>query len=123
MTCCAPAATLAYLRDNFSLEKMVARYADVIVNARKLPPLHYQVPRLDENTRYRLAPWCDVSAGRGIFHDFRSDYAQNKALLRIAEAKPDGFAGADVDAKSLYTWLDEGYVVPMPRHDSEGLPK
>ena len=119
----APAATLAYLRDNFSLEKMVARYADVIVNARKLPPLHYQVPRLDENTRYRLAPWCYVSAGRGIFHDFRSDYAQNKALLRIAEAKPDGFAGADVDAKSLYTWLDEGYVVPMPRHDSEGLPK
>ncbi len=108
------AATQAFLRANFSQEQMVASYADVILNARKLPPLAYQVPRPDESTRYRLAPWCSVSARRGIFHDFRSDYTRDEALLRLTREFPTGFAGTAAPAERLHNWLDEGYVVPMP---------
>ncbi len=116
-------ATQAYLRANFSLEKMVSRYADVIVNARKLPPLVYRTPRLDESTRYRLAPWCWPSARRGIFHDFRSDYTHDEMLLRLAQENPTGFAGTAVDVERLRNWLDEGFVVPVPAHAFQMLPQ
>ncbi|MCY4247688.1 MAG: glycosyltransferase family 4 protein [Chloroflexi bacterium] len=119
----ASAATQAYLRAHFSQERMVSRYADVIVNARQLPPLAYRVPRLDESTRYRLAPWCSVSARRGIFHDFHSDYTRDEILLRLSREHPDGFAGAAVAAQRLRSWLDEGFVVPVPDLDSAEPPK
>ena len=107
-------ATHAYLREHFSQAQMVASYADVILNARKKPPLAYRMPRLDKNTRYRLAPWCYVSPTRGVFHDFRADYAHDEALLQLAQEHPEGFAGAAVAAEELHHWLDEGYVVPVP---------
>ena len=106
----APDATHAYLRRHFSQERMVTRYADVILNAKKLPPLNYRIPRLDERARYKLAPWCYVSDARGLFHDFRGDYTDDAALLAIAGR--DEFAAKDVNADNLRAWLDEGYVVP-----------
>ena len=108
------ASTHAYLKQHFSQHAMVSRYAEVILNARKQPPLTYRMPRLDKNTRYRLAPWCYVSPTRGIFHDFRADYRHDLALLRLAQDESGSFTGAAAAAESLRYWLDEGYVVPVP---------
>ncbi len=106
-------ATHAYLKQHFSQAAMVSRYADVILNARKRPPLTYHMPSLNENSCYRLAPWCFVSPTRGIFHDFRADYAHDEALLQLAKDMPSGFPGAAASAEALRHWLDEGYIVPI----------
>lgn len=107
------AATMRYLRAEFSLEAMVTRYADVILNATKRPPLRYDVPQLTADTRYRLSPWCYISESRGIFHDFRSDYRQDEALRRLTAEGTRSFAGRRAQPGRLRAWLDEGYVVPL----------
>ena len=108
-------ATLRYLKAHFSLEAMVKRYADVILNAVKKPPLNYSVPVLDGETKYSLAPWCFIAGKRGIYHDFRSQYLNDQTLIALASEHPTGFAGAAVDAAQLRAWLDEGYIVPQIR--------
>ncbi len=107
-----PPATLAYLKANFSLAANVGRFADIILSARKRPPLQYRLPTLDDTTRYRLAPWCYESS-RGVYHDFRADYQADDALLRLAREQPDGFRAGAVESGLLRRWLDEGYVVPL----------
>jgi glycosyltransferase involved in cell wall biosynthesis len=110
-------ATLAALHARFSRPQMVAAYADVILNARKLPPPTYQPRPLTAATRYRLAPWC-YAAPRGFYHDFRADYQPIPALAALAEAHPAGFTPAEaaaqgVDAAAIDGWYREGYVVPV----------
>jgi len=105
-------ATLHYLKSEFSLEKMVTRYADVILNAQKKPALSYRIPKLSKNTLYRKAPWCYLSERFGIYHDFRADYNEDSLLVSTLRANPDGFAGDCVDSATLHDWLDNGYVVP-----------
>ncbi len=112
-----PAATLQYLRANFSLEEMVTRYADVILNAQKRPPLSYRVPQLTEDMRYQLAPWCYLSQTRGIYHDFRNDYQWDETLISLARSAPAGFFGREIGAARLRAWLDAGYIVPVMQPD------
>ena len=107
------AATLQYLKSEFSQKAMVAAYADVILNATKKPPLHYRVPQLDGDTIYRLAPWCYISPERGIYHDFRSYYQAEEELVRLTREQPAGFGGGSVDPVKLHAWLDDGYIVPQ----------
>ena len=107
------AATLRYLKAEFSLESMVSRFADVILSAVKKPSLQYRLPRLDADTIYKLAPWCYISHSRGIYHDFSADYQNDDALIQITRDHPDGFPGAAVDGAQLLAWLDDGYVVPV----------
>ncbi len=109
------AATMRYLKAEFSQRAMVNSYADVILNATKKPRLNYRVPRLAADTRYRLSPWCFVSESRGIFHDFRSDYQFDQALIRLTREQPAGFKADAAEAARLRAWLDEGYVVPVIR--------
>ena len=104
-------ATLAYLRRRFSQEAMVTRYADIILNAKKKPPLNYSVPRLDAETRFELAPWCYVSREFGVYHDFLAAYRDDRALVDAIEG--GGFKGSSVPSGQLRRWLDEGFVVPM----------
>ncbi|MCY4021512.1 MAG: glycosyltransferase family 4 protein [Chloroflexi bacterium] len=106
-------ATLHYLKREFSLEKMVTRYADVILNAEKKPPLTYRLPKLSKSTMYRKAPWCYLSERFGIYHDFRASYNKDGPLVSTLRANPDGFAGDCVDPATLQDWLDKGYVVPL----------
>ncbi|MDE2949723.1 MAG: glycosyltransferase family 4 protein [Chloroflexota bacterium] len=106
-------ATLHYLKSEFSLETMVTRYADVILNAQKKPPLRYRLPTLGANTRYRKAPWCYLSERFGIYHDFRASYNEDNLLVSTLRANPDGFAGKSVDSATLHDWLDNGYIVPL----------
>ena len=107
------ATTLRYLKSEFSLDAMVTGYTDVILNTKKKKPLSYRVPRLTEETLYRLSPWCYISASRGIFHDFRSDYRMDPELIRLSREQPAGFRGGSVEAGRLRAWLDDGYIVPL----------
>ena len=109
----ASPSTLGYLMAEFSLETMVSRFADIILNAMKKPPLLYRLPNLDGETMYKLAPWCYISQKRGIYHDFRARYQGDDDLIRLAKGNPDGFPGAAVDGARLQAWLDDGYIVPL----------
>ena len=106
-------ATRSYLQASFSRQSMVERYADIILNAVKKPPLRYRLPRLDAATRYKLAPWCYVSPSLGIYHDFRERYVVDESLIALCQSHNDGFAGGQVDRATLHNWLDEGYIVPL----------
>jgi len=108
-------ATLRYLEAEFSQEAMVTAYADLILGARKRPPLPYRLPQYTDKTLYRLAPWCFIAPERGIFHDFRGDFQAEADLIRAAQTHPAGFSGGSVAAEQLRFWLDEGYVTPIVR--------
>ena len=108
-----PQATLRYLQSEFSLEAMVARYADVILQAVKKPRLPYAIPKFTGKTRYRLAPWCYLSEQYGIYHDFRASYQADSQLIDIVTANPSGFRGETIDPDCLHSWLDNGFVVPI----------
>ncbi len=107
------AGTLSYLQSAFSHEAMVSRFADVIVNAVKKPPIQYRLPELGENTAYQLAPWCYISPDRGIYHDFLAAYHEDEALIRLARENPNGFLASSVDPAQLRGWVDDGYIVPV----------
>jgi glycosyltransferase involved in cell wall biosynthesis len=111
-------ATHAYLKSEFSEARMVRRYAEVILKARKRPPLSYQIPRLTDETRYRLAPWCFLSPRSGIFLDFLSEWRQDDLLIELATSRPSGFLADEVDSGELRRWLDDGFVVPDFRRQS-----
>lgn len=107
------ATTLQYLKREFSLQKMVTRYADVILNAKKRERLTYRRPMLTGKTIYRKAPWCHLSERFGIYHDFRASYNEDDLLVSTLRANPCGFVDESIDAATLHDWLDNGYVVPV----------
>lgn len=109
----ASPATMRYLKAEFSQDAMVGAYADIILDARKKPPLRYRAPKLTGDTRYQLAPWCYFSSARGLYHDFRGDFQADAELIRTVQAHPAGFSGRLVDAEQLRFWLDEGYITPL----------
>ncbi|MDX1991450.1 MAG: glycosyltransferase family 4 protein [bacterium] len=109
--------TLAYLYAHYSIEKQLAGYASIILNAERSAPLTYQHPTLDEQTRYQLAPWCYL-ASQGIYHDFRADYYTGTELRRLIEHYPEGFTDADamrdgLHADEMMTFYRDGYLVPL----------
>jgi len=104
--------TLDYLKSEFSLEKMVTTYADVILNVQKKAKLPYSIPRLTDETCYQLSPWCYVSDQYGIYHDFRYEYREDSQLIDLLRRNPDGFRGGDADTDTLHEWVDNGFVVP-----------
>jgi len=106
-------ATLSHLRTEFAQASMVGRFADVILNAEKKPPLRYRLPVINDQTMVKLAPWCYISEKRGVYHDFRASYQRDDALVRLAYDYPAGFPGAAIDAARLRAWLDDGYVIPV----------
>ncbi len=105
------AVALEWLHTNFSQDDMVRRYADVILNARKLPPLAYRPQLFNDETLFELAPWCYVSASGAVYHDFRGQYISTAADLTLFQRLPvtlkDGLPG-QVDA--LYR---AGSLVPL----------
>ena len=106
-------ATMQYLQAEFSQGKMVSRYADVILNAVKKPRLTYRIPRLDVETRYRLAPWCYISERFGIYHDFRNAYFEESKLIQLMDRNSAGFQAKIADPILLQRWLDDGFIVPL----------
>ena len=104
---------MQYLKAEFSQAKMVSRYADLILNAVKKPRLTYRIPRLDDETRYRLAPWCFVSERFGIYHDFRNAYFEESKLIQLVDRNPAGFQAKTAEPILLQRWLDDGFIVPL----------
>ena len=107
------AATLDYLKSAYSHEAMVSRFADVILNAVKKPPLQYRLPELEESTIFKLAPWCYISPDRGIYHDFHAAYKRDDELVNLAHENPSGFPASTVAPERLNAWVDDGYIVPI----------
>ncbi|NDJ61904.1 MAG: glycosyltransferase family 4 protein [Chloroflexi bacterium] len=114
-----PQATLDYLHEHYGTERQLAAYADAILNAAVAEPLPYRFTPIDAATRFRLAPWCYVSAARGIYHDYLADYYTSAALTALIGAHPDGFttqnaADQGVPADQVEMWWRDGYTVPLP---------
>ncbi len=95
-----PAQIAEWLHDNFQQSAMVAAYADVILNAQKLPPLRYEHDMM--LTPYQIAPWCGISE-RGVYHDFRAEYNNQHNLIHPERAFTE----------QKQRWLEEGYLVPV----------
>ncbi len=106
-----PDNIIQWLHEHFALPDMVEAYADVILNATKQPLLQYEPHRLDEKTRFKLAPWCYI-AKHGIYHDFRGDYTSDPDLVTPVLDNPDGFTYTMGDKAEIERLLREGYLVP-----------
>jgi glycosyltransferase involved in cell wall biosynthesis len=111
--------TLAYLRTHYSVERQRAAYAEVILNAQVAPPPAYVAPVIDDSTPYALAPWCYLSPTRGVYHDFRADYAAPDGLNALLSAYPNGgltsaeTLAAGMSAADFARCCDDGYLVPL----------
>lgn len=110
-------ATLARLHATLSIERQVAGFADVILNAHKQPPLRYRYTAQDATTRWRLAPWVYGWAG-GFFNDFHATHVDLPGLAALVEAYPNGFRDPDAAAHGIETatvrhWHRRGYLVPV----------
>jgi glycosyltransferase involved in cell wall biosynthesis len=110
------AETLAYLYEHYGIERQLSQYADVILNAQPAEPPAYRHPTRDESTLHVLAPWCYRSA-RGIYHDFRADYADPGTLGELLRANPDGVSRTlavqrGIDGDEFERWYEDGYIVP-----------
>lgn len=100
-------ATMEWLHEEFTQAEMVAAYADIILNAKKLPPMQYQHTPLISGTQYIAAPWCYLSE-RGVWHDFRGDYNDDPAIMALFDKNSKTPADFDFDY-----WYREGYIVPL----------
>lgn len=110
-------ATLAYLREHYSVQRQVAAYADAILGAQRRGPLAYRHQPLTDETRYRLAPWCYRWDG-GFYHDFLAQHRPIEPLAALLDRCGPAWTAAQarlagVDATTLAHWLREGYVTPQ----------
>ena len=110
--------SLTYLHQQYSIERQLSQYADIIINAENTSPLVYKLPELTEYTKYRLAPWCYVSSERGIYHDFYANYIESGQLQALIDNHPQGFN--ILDAEKLNIAVDDmtrfyrdGYLIPL----------
>ncbi|MEZ4516569.1 MAG: hypothetical protein R3C44_06930 [Chloroflexota bacterium] len=77
----------------------------------------YRLPRIDETTRWRLAPWCYAWDG-GIYHDYLAQHLLIPSLQALVTDLPDGFTSdmageAGVAAAELDNWQRRGPIVPI----------
>lgn len=110
------AETLRYLHEHYSTERQLAQYASVILEAEPAAPPQYRHPTRSGSTPHVLAPWCYRSS-RGIYHDFRADYANLGTLGKLLAESPDGvtrdFAAAhQVAPEEFERCYEQGYIVP-----------
>jgi glycosyltransferase involved in cell wall biosynthesis len=110
-------ATLRYLHEHYSLEKQLAAYAEVILNAQKPEPLTYQLHPIGDDTRFRLAPWCYEANRARIYHDFRADFQHLPALVDLLSEDEASFTFDDARNKGIsrdmvMDWYRASYVVP-----------
>lgn len=106
--------TMQYLREHFSLKKMVTQYADTILNLQKREPMAYQLSPIDDTTQFVMPAWCYLSA-RGIYHDFRAEYNTIPKLIMLHQR--GGFTFADAASQGIsrdqvMSWYRDGYLVP-----------
>lgn len=111
-------ATQRYLHTHFDVQTQLEGYARVILQARKREKVERRVRPLTMQTRYRLAPWCYTWGEGMVFHDFLAQHTAMPALSQLAASFPAGWQPADaaqlgVEADTLRTWYQAGYVTPV----------
>lgn len=109
--------TLAYLQAHYSRDRQLAAYAAAIEGATVAEPLTYRLPALDDQTLWRLAPWCYLWAG-GIYHDYLAEHRPMAALSTLHTRDATGFFQEDaaelgVRPDELAAWFHAGYIVPV----------
>ena len=109
-------ATLDYLHTHYSTSRQLAQYADAILNAQVASPLVYQHPVRNGTTPHVLAPWCTRSV-RGVYHDFRADYANLGDMDRLLAESPHGLSrdtalSFGISEQVFERYYEEGYIVP-----------
>jgi len=111
-------ATLAYLKRLYSTARQLRAYEQVIVNAQVRQPMTYQPQAFNDDTRFKLAPWCYRAKTRGIYHDFQAGYADLPRLQALIAAMPEGFNLADAEKHAMtheqvMAYYRDGYLVPL----------
>lgn len=111
-------AALDYLKTHYSIDRQLSQYADAILNAQRVEPMHYRHPALTDSTRYQLAPWCVVSSSGQIYHDFHTNYVSLGALGDLLAAHPQGVSitqasAHGIDRATFTSWYQRGYLVPL----------
>ncbi len=108
--------TIEFLHTHFSIDRMMQAYAETITNVKKHGGLKYHLQPIDDSTVFKLAHWCYLSP-RGVYHDFRADYAHIPALEAAVEAHLGGFslAQAGVAREVVLDWWRDGYVVAQQK--------
>ena len=109
--------TLDYLRTHYGIQRQLDRYTEVILGAQLREPVAYRHPIVGAGSRFVLAPWCYVST-RGIYNDFRADYADLGPVGALVRAQPGGFtldvaAAAGIRRVDVMSAVRAGYLVPL----------
>jgi len=109
--------TMDYLKRHYSIDRQLAQYAAIILNARKRPPLAYRYQELTAATRWRLAPWC-YQREEGIYHDYLAEHRLMPEFRRLLTTFPEGFSTVDaislgVSEDEVTSWRRQGYLVPL----------
>jgi hypothetical protein len=110
--------TMSYLRQRYGIDRQLQSYADVIINAKTVPPLNYRHQSLNNGAYFKLPIWCYLT-NRGLYHDFRADYRQlDNPLLSLLQDNPHGFTliqanAQGVSADDVLQLYREGYLIPL----------
>ncbi|MEM7254344.1 MAG: glycosyltransferase family 4 protein [Pseudomonadota bacterium] len=107
---------LAFIADEFSVDKQLAGYADAIINAElaqpePLPP----ASPITEDTSFRLAPWCYRSSETRFYHDFNARHDDIPALAsalvddRVTRSRARQLA---LSPNTLESWYEAGFIIP-----------
>src|SRR5690606_9431886 len=107
---------MASLHQHYGTERQLSAYAEPILNAQVAAPPEYRHPPRDGSTPHILAPWCYRSA-RGIYHDFRADYAElgllDTLLQTAGSITRDDALHAGISAEEFERRYEQGYIVPL----------
>lgn len=95
--------TTDYLRRHFHVNDMIARYAEVILNARKREALPYVHVPITAGTRFRMPAWVYTPDDQRCYHDFRAEW----------RTLPDLDTLTTDEKLALYR---DGYLVPQQEH-------
>ena len=107
--------TLAYLKEQYRIERQLAAYAEAILHTPKQAPMTYRFSPLNDQARYQLAPWC-YRWQTYVYHDFEATHRQLDRLLFLLDKYPPGFTEAEamteaVSKAEVAGWYRQGYVV------------
>jgi glycosyltransferase involved in cell wall biosynthesis len=76
-----------FIKRHFGFQRMCQKYANIITNTKKWPPLRFKWAGLDYNVeKFQLAPWCYIT-GQRIYHDFKYKYLSDSKFTRLIETR------------------------------------
>ena len=110
-----PPELLDYLHSNYSLERQMSAYENLILNAEIAEPMTFVARDSQTDNRFKLAPWCYISDQSGVYHDFRAGYVRDDRFIQLVKSFPNGFtadeAQAYLSADFFTNMRNDGYLV------------